>query len=253
MHKVPTYNAFDTVELPVSNVQAIQTTRISPTLLPQSASPFDGFNLGLHVGDNPEQVIANRQALFDFLPAAENIQWLEQVHGNDVAVISSYQPTPIIADAVITQTPKLALAIMTADCLPILLASKDGQEIAAIHGGWRSLAANIIENTLNKMHCDNSHVYAWLGPCIGPKVFEVGDEVKQAFVTQSQDFNGCFTKSMNDKWLADLAKIAYIMLQKQHVANISTNSPCTYSENQRYYSYRKTNITGRMAAIVYKE
>lgn len=250
MLKAPINNAFDPVQLPVTHVQAIQTTRISPKKTLQSTPPFDAFNLGQHVGDNPEQVDANRQIILSFLPAAKNIQWLEQVHGNNVAVIESCQTTPIIADAVITQTSHLALAIMTADCLPILLASKDGREIAAIHGGWRSLASNIIENTLSKMQTENENIHAWLGPCIGPTAFEVGDEVRQAFIEQSSDFTACFVKSSVGKWLADLSTIARLILLKQNVVEVLSSSACTFSETERYYSYRKNNLTGRMAAII---
>jgi len=234
-----------------SKVLAIQTTRVSPTEINSNDNfPYENFNLGLHVGDCADKVNHNRQCLQKLLPSKTRIQWLEQVHGNTVAEISKVTKETIIADAMITREKNIALAIMTADCLPILLMSKKGDEIAAIHCGWRPLAAKIIANTIKKMHTDADNIYAWLGPCIGKKVFEVGREVEKVFVEQDNAFSQAFTKQKNGKYLASLHKIATLQLNDLGIKHISTLSECTYSESNKYYSYRKNAITGRMAAVI---
>jgi len=243
-------SCFDDVVLPVDNVQALQTTRQSPADKAQSQPPFNSFNLGLHVGDDPSQVSNNRNLLLDFLPSHSQIQWLDQVHANNVEIINSVSSTPRIADAMITSTPKVALAIMTADCLPILLTNRGGNEVGVIHGGWRPLALNIIEHTLTSMKTKNSDIYAWLGPCIGPSEFEVGDEVKQAFAVGSADLSQCFKPKVKGKWLADLKGIAISLLKYHGVNIVNSNDTCTYKNNQRYYSYRREKVTGRMASLI---
>ena len=254
-------------------VFALQTTRLPATAsLPQQnqpsaekKSPFNSFNLGLHVGDNPEKVTCNRELLKGYIsqqlaiiPTDKNqqriesvdVQWLEQVHGNHVVEIKSVSSTAITADASITRENNIALAIMTADCLPILLSHKNGYEIAAIHGGWRPLAANIIKNTIETMQSKPEDLVAWLGPCIGNKAFEIGEEVKQAFLQQNQIFAGAFVKSSSGKYLADLHQIAKIQLTSLGVKHIASLNDCTYHRTDKYYSYRKEQVTGRMASII---
>lgn len=235
-------------------VLAFQTTRISPNenLIESSEnnSVYSNFNLGLHVGDCANQVEHNRQSLQKLFPSQTNIQWLEQVHGNVVAEIVNVTNETIIADAMITREKNIALAIMTADCLPILLVSKQGDEIAAIHGGWRPLAANIITNTVNKMVTATDDILVWLGPCIGKDAFEVGNEVQEAFVAYGNEFTQAFHKQVNGKYLADLHQIATLQLKKLGINKISTLSECTYFESEKYYSYRKNAATGRMATII---
>ncbi len=228
-------------------------------------SSFNSFNLGLHVDDCVENVILNRNKLNKYiseqlalkdiansknLAEPVNIQWLEQVHGNHVADVSTVSSYAITADASITRQKNIALAIMTADCLPILLSHNEGAEIAAIHGGWRPLAANIIEKTIEKMHSNSAELVAWLGPCIGNEAFEVGIEVKEAFTQQDKIFTVAFVKQKNGKYLADLHKIAEIQLQSLGVRFISSLDECTYQRTDKYYSYRKEQVTGRMASII---
>lgn len=232
-------------------VLAIQTTRLSPCNTSYNDNtPYQSFNLGLHVGDCSKKVERNRQYLQKLLPEKTTIQWLEQVHGNKVVEISKATKQPLVADAIITREKNIAIAIMTADCLPILLVSKNGDEIAAIHGGWRPLAANIIANTLSKMHTTANDIYAWLGPCIGKEAFEVGDEVKMAFVEQGHMFSQAFSKQYNGKYLANLHQIASLQLSHLGITQVSTLPECTYSESTKYYSYRKEITTGRMATII---
>jgi YfiH family protein len=246
---------FDFVEMPVDNIQAFQTTRICPrknvTVNSNvTYSPYEYFNLGAHVNDNDDLVNANREHLLTYLPSSTQIQWLNQVHGNQVEVITRYSKKPMTADAAITTSANIALAIMTADCLPILLSNTQGTEIAAIHGGWRPLVGNIISHTLNKMKSKNEDVVAWLGPCISQVNFEVGNEVKQHFELLSSEYQQAFQKGSNNKSFANLQLIATMMLVKEGVKVINKNDSCTFQNNKRYYSYRKEKITGRMASII---
>ncbi len=259
-------------------VLAFQTTCNSPKLhksisadleidklAAKDKMPFGHFNLGLHVGDSPQQVIANRNILTQFIKqklAKENtvdddidgsevkVQWLEQVHGNHVAEVITVKQQAMVADASITRNKNIALAVMTADCLPILLSAINGEEIAAIHGGWRPLAANIIEKTLEKMLTKPKDIVAWLGPCIGKSAFEVGSEVKDCFIKQGEDFENAFVEKSNGKFLADLHNIAELQLNSLGIKEISYLPECTYENTNKYYSYRKRQITGRMATII---
>ena len=251
-------------------VLALQTTRFPLTSFKieksvSEKSHFASFNLGLHVGDNAEQVIDNRNQLKYFIrqqlstdlsisnkKIAEeiNIQWLEQVHGNVVVTVTDVDEQAIIADASITRDKNIALAIMTADCLPILLSHKFGDEIAAIHGGWRPLLANIITKTIDNMHSKPADIIAWLGPCIGKDAFEVGGEVKEVFTQLDLAFNNAFLKQENGKYLADLHQIARLQLESLGVTVIANLEECTYQETEKYYSYRKKQITGRMASVI---
>ncbi len=260
--KWPTTNvlAFTTTRLPLSNHQASKSLTYLPSTVQSSKnfqSTYDAFNLGDHVGDCQDTVACNRKKLLAYLPKASKIQWLEQVHGNNVVVIEKHDKTSLVADAAITRNRHIALAIMTADCLPILLTNKSGSEIAAIHAGWRPLAANIIERTLAKMHSSAGQLYAWLGPCIGPSAFEVGQEVKQMFCEISPQFEIAFSpvKDNRDtsktlKYFADLQLIATIQLAALGVKNISKIEQCTYQLSDKYYSYRRDGKTGRMASII---
>ena len=257
------------IEWPAPKVLAFTTTRLPAINLPSSTntyhsllntehlrSAFTAFNLGDHVGDCAAVVARNRTSLLDYLPKNSNIQWLEQVHGNHVVDVQTHDITPIKADAVITRNRDIALAIMTADCLPILLSNKEGSEVAAIHGGWRPLAANIIEQTIRKMKSSANDIYAWMGPCIGAEAFEVGEEVKQAFCAISEDFESAFQPVVlleqigENKFLADLHLIAQIQLTSLGVKDITQLKQCTYTNSKRYYSYRRDGKTGRMASII---
>ena len=248
----------------MQNVLAFTTTKLHPHKKfisnEHSKTPYDYFNLGEHVGDNISDVRNNRNVLLEFLPPNSNIQWLEQVHGADVLLIEKHSNDILTADAMITREKNIALAIMTADCLPILLTAKDGSEIAAVHGGWKPIAKNIIANTVDNMHSANEDIIAWLGPCIGELAFEVGEEVKLAFENQSKAFLSAFTtindplllqkKNSEIKYLANLAMIAKVQLNALGIDNIHHLNHCTYFDEQQYYSFRRNNITGRMASVI---
>lgn len=241
-----------------SNVLALTTSRAGGVSLP----PYHSFNLGCHVGDNPIHVQHNRDLLLSSLPENAQLQWLNQVHGNVVADITQVQTTAITADAAFTTRKNIALAILTADCLPILLVNDEGTEIAAIHGGWKPLAANIIENTLAKFQSTNIH--AWLGPCIGEHAFEVGVEVKQHFTLLDAKLDNAFVLQANGKYLANLHFIARYLLNKHAVSTVSCLAECTVlsideycddsdnnnNNNHKYFSYRRDGQTGRMASVI---
>lgn len=237
---------------PVQNVVAFTTTIHHPSHKEQPL-PYGNFNLGLHVGDNEENVQSNRELLLEYLPVNTSIQWLDQVHGSHVEVIEECSSV-ITADALTTDKKNIALAIMTADCLPIIISSLDGSEVAAIHGGWKPLSKNIIEHTISKMKTPVKDLHVWLGPCIGPDKFEVGAEVVKQFVTEDHKFTKAFIAfnlSTNEsKYLGDLHLIAKIQLKKLGVQHIHSLPHCTFSNINDYYSYRRSYKTGRMATII---
>lgn len=256
----------ETIVWPTPKVLAFTTTRLPPTnpltpnnslCSPECAQPkrnefngYDAFNLGEHVGDCSNNVAKNRALLLNELPLNTKIQWLEQVHGNEVVVVESQRDKPFIADAAITRKTDIALAVMTADCLPILLANKLGSEVAVMHAGWRPLAANIVARTIEKMQSSAQDIIAWLGPCIGKDHFEVGVEVKQAFIEQSPMLSKFFVINTHHKYQADLPGLATYLLQDAGVASIEQHTECTFALKDKYYSYRRESKTGRMASII---
>jgi len=258
------YSHIHKVAWPVQKVLAFTTTRHPPQKLNSAEinsqyNSYGHFNLGQHVGDKPENVSKNRNSVLALLPSNSKIQWLDQVHGNNVVIVESHSTVPLVADAAITKHKNITLAIMTADCLPILLMATDGSEIAAIHGGWKPLAKNIIANTLEQMETSNEDIIAWMGPCIGKLAFEVGKEVKMAFESQSAEFTSAFSVVSDSsvlqsvektKYLADLPKIAKLQLNALGIYNIQHVNHCTYADEQQYYSYRRDKITGRMASFI---
>ncbi|MAG77070.1 MAG: hypothetical protein CL811_09955 [Colwelliaceae bacterium] len=239
--------------------QITDTVAEPPVSEKTSSTPYSAFNLGLHVGDELQKVIDNRRTLTEHLPADTQIQWLEQVHGNQVAEVDKVNQQAIVADAAVTDSSSTALAVMTADCLPILLSSTCGKIVAAIHGGWRPLAANIIGRTVAVMakklvqsgREDELTLVAWLGPCIGPDAFEVGDEVRQTFIAEDSFHESAFkTTEMDGKWLCDLHQIASRQLSQFNVQQILSFPDCTFSSPDKYYSYRRDKVTGRMASVI---
>lgn len=234
------------------NVRALATTRLGGVSLP----PFDSFNLGDHVSDLPHHVLQNRSKLATQCQLSNNsLQWLNQIHGN-VACEALADGVVRDADASYTQNRNTACVIMTADCLPVLLCDKQGRQIAAVHAGWRGLAAGVIENTLETFP-NPLEVTAWLGPAIGPSAFEVGQDVVDVFTSLAPNTLLELTKlaftpvaGTEGKWLADLYSLARIRLQALDVADIYGGEFCTYSDTQ-FYSYRRSGITGRMASLIW--
>mgnify|MGYP000388869731 CR=1 FL=1 len=246
-------NSCQPIDWPAKGVKAFQTIRALPPETDVNKVDFGNFNLGLHVGDNQDSVLANRQQLNKVLGSEKSIQWLNQVHGTDVALIKEHSEKTITADAAITSNPNIALAVMTADCLPILLSSHCGSEIAVIHAGWRPLAAGIVEKTLSQLKSINSDIVAWLGPCIGQQNFQVGSEVRDAFVNLDGNLIRYFLLDDDDKYRANLRGIARYLLEKNGIVQIQELSDCTYDKKEKYYSYRRCNTSGRMCSVIVME
>lgn len=225
-------------------------TCVTTRQLGSSQGPWKGFNLGDHVGDDPVHVAANRAELQRELGCQP--AWLEQTHGTDVvradpAVIAQ-------ADAAWTDQPGVACTIMTADCLPVLFCDRAGTRVAAAHAGWRGLLAGILENTLKALAVDPSQVLVWLGPAIGPQAFEVGGEVREAFIRLDARAESAFVPSARPgHYLADIYQLARQRLRAAGVQTISGGDQCTVSNPPRYYSYRRDGQTGRMASLVWLE
>ena len=227
-----------------TNVKAIQTTRVGG----YSVAPFDSFNLGSHVQDDAFTVAKNRQRLSQYLPSEP--VWLNQVHGVDV-IDAANSSCVQDADASFTKNKNVVCVTMTADCLPVLLCNQQGTAVASIHAGWRSLCDGVIEATIKSMGHEPEHLIAWLGPAIGPDAFEVGDDVRQAFTTQNPAYSQYFRPGAAGKWLADLPALAAAKLQALGVNDITRSGLCTYNETDRFYSYRRDNVTGRMATMIW--
>ena len=234
-------------------VRACITTRLGGHSLP----PYDSFNLGLHVGDDFAAVTANRAQLQEVLP--NQPVWLNQVHGVTVfdADQSNSGAVPT-ADAAVTVEPNRVLAIMTADCLPILLCDQDAKVVGIAHAGWRGLSAGVIEQTvsemLKKLGGGSSGIYAYLGPAIGPTVFEVGDDVVQAFDDAgSQKPESAFRpiEGRPGKYLADIYQLARERLSGLGISKIAGADHCTVKEDQDFFSYRRDGKTGRFATFIW--
>jgi len=210
-----------------------------------SVAPYNAFNLGDHVGDLPEAVDANRQALLKALPDAAQIQWLEQVHGTDIYQAPRFGVPR--ADASYTKEAGVVCAVMTADCLPVLFCNKEGTQVAAAHAGWRGLAAGVLLETL-KTFPEPDRVTACLGPAIGPAAFEVGPEVKGAFAGAP---SSCFRAGEGDRLFADLFGLARWQLKQAGIASVFGGGVCTYAKKDEYFSYRRDGVTGRQASLIW--
>ncbi|MFI4918875.1 MAG: peptidoglycan editing factor PgeF [Legionellales bacterium] len=226
------------------NITALSTTRLPGF----SQAPYDGTNLGLHVGDNEEHVLKNRQQLREQLQLPSEPVWLEQTHST--TCIIAEEDVNRTADAAITRKQMHPLIILTADCLPITLCTKQGTEIAAIHAGWKGLFNGIVENTLNKMHGEPQDLLAWIGPAICQKCYEVGEEVYLAFTTKYPLTQMAF-KPTQSKWLANLPKIAEIVLHSLGVQAVYQSNLCTFELKNEFYSYRRASQTGRIGTLIW--
>jgi YfiH family protein len=242
-----------------AGVQAVCTTRVGGV----SQAPFDGFNLGDHVQDDVHAVAQNRALLQAQLGGARPV-FLSQVHGVDVAQLSASTPDGTKADACITSVSQVACTIMVADCLPLLFTDDAGQVVAAAHAGWRGLAAGVVEQTVHAM-CEQAgvapaQVRAWLGPCIGPDAFEVGDDVRVAFAAHgdASAAERYFKPHPThvQKWLADLAGLARWRLQAMGVSSVAGNDStpewCTVAQRSRLFSFRRDGVTGRFAVCIWR-
>lgn len=227
-------------------VKALQTTRHGGV----SIAPYDSLNLGDHVGDNPLAVERNRIRLNKLLPSEP--VWLEQVHGTLVVDAGRTSCLPQ-ADACIARHRAAVCVVMTADCLPLLLCDTQGSVVGAAHAGWKGLAAGVIEATVRAMEVAPQELMAWLGPAIGQEAFEVGDEVRAAFVAAHPQAASAFIPGQPGKWFADLCALARLRLDTLGVTQIYGGGHCTYREREEFFSYRRDGATGRMGTFIWLE
>lgn len=231
-----------------ANIKAVSTTRLGGV----SQQPYLGLNLGLHVGDNKEHVQHNRAQLQQELKLMEPPAWLNQIHSTEVIDLNASLTVVPDADGSYTQTSGIACTVMTADCLPVLLCDTGGNQVAAVHAGWRGAADGIIEAALDKFTVHSDQILAWLGPAIGPDAFEVGSEVRELFLAEQPQAELAF-KPHGDKWLADLYLLARQRLQRYGVTKIYGGEFCTFSNPDCFYSYRRDRVTGRQASLIWIE
>ncbi len=232
-----------------AHVRAYSTTRLGGV----SAPPFDSLNLSFSSGDKPECVKQNRARVMSALGLPEPPRWLKQVHGVRVvdADLAVHHPQ---ADASTSNRPGEVLAVMTADCIPVLICDQLGRRVAAAHAGWRGLAAGVLEATIDAMECNTSELLAWLGPGIGPQAFEVGPEVCEAFLAADPGAAAAFRPGTGDRLLADLYQLARRRLERAGVDAVFGAEHCTYSDPSRFFSYRREGKrSGRMGSFIWLE
>lgn len=228
-----------------SRVRAAVTTRQGGV----STGPYASLNLAAHVGDDPLAVNENRRRIRRALDLPAEPHWLTQVHGNTVAVAGLDRPES--ADATVVFQPGTVAAVLVADCLPVFLACRDGERVGLAHAGWRGLAAGIVEATIAALAGDPAEVVAWLGPAIGPEAFEVGDDVREAFMSSQPSAADHFTRGRGGRWMADLPGLARQRLLACGVSEVYGGGVCTAADPARFFSYRRDGRTGRMAALTW--
>ena len=229
------------------NVKAFASTRVGGF----SSAPYQGLNLGAHVGDDPSIVEKNRAWLAQQANMPSAPIWLNQTHSTVVAQVSAPTTQVLDADGVFTSASNVVCSAMTADCLPVLLTNTQGSQVAAVHAGWRGLANGIVENALELF---SGEVMAWLGPAIGPQAFEVGEDVLQAFVDFDSQAHQAFTpRDVDGKWLADMSKLATQRLNKFGITQVFDSGLCTFQDKEDFYSYRRDGVTGRQATFIWIE
>lgn len=232
-------------------VGALSTTRAGGV----SGRPWDSLNLGSHVEDNPDNVQQNRLRLAESAGlTSERIGWLNQVHGTDVVELTPDNVGQIAkADASYTRHPGIACAILTADCLPVVLSDSEGTVVGAAHCGWRSLCGGVIENLVSAMAVAPETLQAWLGPAIGPDSFEVGPEVRDAFLEHDPTAARAFKAegARSGRFMADIYALATLRLNHLGVSSLTGGGHCTVRDSDRFFSYRRDGQTGRMATLVW--
>ena len=226
-----------------ANVHALCTTRIGG----YSEGPHAGLNLAAHVGDSPVAVAANRQQLRRLLPATP--LWMNQVHGAR-CVPAEAAWHGIFADACVAHGANVVCAVLTADCLPVLLCDERGTAVAAVHAGWRGIAAGVVEAAIREMAVPRGRLLAWLGPAIGPQAYEVGDDVRKVFLNEDWGATAAFERR-GEKWLCDLYALARRRLAAAGVSRVFGGGLCTFRDGGRFFSFRRDGTTGRMASVIW--
>lgn len=231
-----------------ARVRAFVTTRAGGVSEGEHAS----MNLGFSSGDRAEHVARNRAIVRAALPA--DPRYLRQVHGTDIAEIDAVAPdTPVTADGAATGSRGSVATVLTADCMPLLLADRAGTRVAAVHAGWRGMAAGVIESAIAAMRVDPAEILAWMGPTIGPGAFEVGPEVREAFIARDARADEAFRAHAAGKYMADLYRLARQRLAAGGVRDVFGGGFCTYHERERFFSYRRVQKSGRMGAFIWVE
>lgn len=228
------------------NIHAFTTTRESGF----STGAYQAANFGTHVGDDRDMVDKNRQQLIKSLNLPNHPQFIEQTHSDHVIVLTNTDTQTPIADASFTNHPNLVCAILTADCLPILITNTQGSVVAAIHAGWRGLHTGIIANTLAAMP-SNQDFMAWIGPAISQENYPVNQQRYQQFVDLNQYYQTAFQQTGDEQWLMDLSNIAKQQLIENGVKKVYLSQVCTYNCQQQFYSWRRHQTTGRQATLIW--
>lgn len=218
-----------------------------------SVAPYDSFNLAQHVGDDPARVAANRASLRERGGLPDEPLWLNQVHGCAVVIHDGPQASPPTADAAVAFEPGRVCAVMTADCLPVVLADRAGRRVGVAHAGWRGLAGGVVEATVQALGVPAADLVAWLGPAIGQAAFEVGPEVRAAFVQRLPATEAAFLPGAPGKFQADLYALARAVLAQAGVADVHGGGWCTATDRERFFSFRRDGRTGRMATLAWLE
>lgn len=219
-----------------------------------SVAPYDSLNLGAHVGDAPAAVAESRRRVRALLGLPTEPVWLQQVHGTEVAdldELASMDAGALRADAAVTRTPGRVCVIQVADCMPVLFAARDGSAVGAAHAGWRGLAGGVLEATVRQLRVAPDQLLAWLGPAISQAHFEVGDDVRTAFVSHDPAAAAAFEANARGRWQCDLYALARRRLAALGVRDVSGGGWCTFADPARFFSYRRDGQCGRMAALIW--
>ena len=230
-----------------AKIRALTTTRAGGV----SELNFESLNLADHVDDDIARVNENRQRLCQHLKIPPPL-WLKQVHGIKVAN-AQMATRPVEADAIVSFQAGVACAVMTADCLPLLFCNQSATKVAAAHAGWRGLANGVIEATVEAMQENSNALMVWLGPAIGPQQFEVGQDVFDTFVKYDREAEKAFVQTDDTHFLADIYQLARQRLKKLGIEAVYGGGLCTYSDEDRFYSFRRNPVTGRMASLIWIE
>ena len=218
-----------------------------------SQSPYDSFNLAIHVQDRDKDVLKNRAYLEEQLGFKSAPKWLRQTHSKIVMRAEDVDIDNTEADASFTTQKNQICAVLTADCLPVLLADAEGQCVAAVHAGWQGLLKGVIQETIKAMSAEVKPEYAWLGPAIGPKAFEVGEDVYEPYIQENPEYENAFKVKKQGKWYLDIYTAAKVVLTAADITKIYGGSHCTYTEREQFFSFRRNATTGRMATIIMRK
>ena len=235
-----------------AHIHAYSTTRSGGV----SEGEFKGLNLGTHVHDDPQHVFQNRLLLSNKFNTAPDFCWLSQTHSHDLIKLSDSTAQNLNADASWIDSNQRTCVVMTADCLPVLITDQQGSFVAAIHAGWRGLCDGIIEKSIQhictELTINSSQLLVWLGPCIGPTAFEVGDDVRDQFIAQDATASDAFIAS-EGKWLANLHQLATLRLSDFAGLTVTASDLCTFNDPDLFYSYRRDGKTGRLATFIWMD